>query len=288
VGDLLRDGRITEAEAEVHPQRNIVTRVLGVYDEVDVDLWPVDPVRGDRIVLCSDGLFNEVKADQITAVLRRLADPQDAAAELVRLANEGGGRDNTTVVVLDVVDDGGKAEAASEALAGDPSSRSRGSIDDPAGFATARGDEPDEPRGGGSSSKATAGRGTRRWRPRLTWRSLAFTLLVLAVIGGAFATIQWYGTSTYYVGFHDGQVAIFRGRPGGLLWIDPTLEEDTGITRPEVPQRYLPALESGSEQASLTEAKVYVSNIERDIIDSTTTTTAFVDPSVTTTTAVTP
>src|SRR3546814_18513133 len=100
---MVREGRISPAEAEVHPQRNIVTRVLGVYEQVEADLWPVDPVSGDRIVLCSDGLFNEVGDDQISAVLRRLDDPQDASAELVRLANEGGGRDNITVVVLDVV-----------------------------------------------------------------------------------------------------------------------------------------------------------------------------------------
>ena len=115
----MREGRITAEEAEVHPQRNIVTRVLGVYETVEVDLWPVDPVAGDRFLLCSDGLFNEVGDDQIGSVLRRLADPTEAAAELVRLANEGGGRDNITVVVVDVVDDGGVAEAASAALAGE-------------------------------------------------------------------------------------------------------------------------------------------------------------------------
>ena len=119
VADLMREGRISAEEAEVHPQRNIVTRVLGVYDQVDVDLWPVDAVRGDRLLLCSDGLFNEVAADQIAAVLRRLADPQEAAAELVRRALESGGRDNVTVLVLDVVDDGGVAEAASAALGDD-------------------------------------------------------------------------------------------------------------------------------------------------------------------------
>ena len=111
MADLVREGRITSEEAEVHPQRNIVTRVLGVYETVEVDLWPVDPVRGDRYLLCSDGLFNEVGADQISSVLRRLDDPNEAAAELVRLANEGGGRDNITVVVVDVLDDGGVSEA---------------------------------------------------------------------------------------------------------------------------------------------------------------------------------
>jgi protein phosphatase len=290
VGDLVREGRITEEEAEVHPQRNIVTRVLGVYPEVEIDLWPVDPVRGDRFVLCSDGLFNEVRPDQIGAVLRRLADPQEAADELVRLANEGGGRDNITVVVLDVVDDGGVAEQASAALAEEPSRV--GAAGDLAGFSTARGDEPG-PVAGAAAPKPEPDepRAKRNLRPSLTWRTLAFTVLVVVVIAGALATIQWYGTSTYYVGFDGDEVAIYRGRPGGLLWIDPKLEDDTGIKRSEVPERYLDALRDGSEQASLTQAKVYVSNIERDIIEeartttTTTSTTVALDPGATTSTA---
>ncbi|MDQ2648999.1 MAG: Stp1/IreP family PP2C-type Ser/Thr phosphatase [Actinomycetota bacterium] len=290
VGDLLREGRITEEEAEVHPQRNIVTRVLGVYPEVEIDIWPVDAVRGDRFVLCSDGLFNEVRAEQIAAVLRRLAEPQDAASELVRLANEGGGRDNITVAVLDVVDDGGIAEHASAALADEPGRR--GSETDLAGFSTARGDEPGPVVGASEPKDEPEVREpkARRGRPAFTWRTLAFLVLVIAVIGGAVATIQWYGTSTYYVGFDGDEVAIFQGRPGGLLWIDPELEDDTGIRRDEVPERYLDALESGSEQASLTQARVYVSNIERDIIEearttTTTTSTVPVDPNAVTTTA---
>jgi PPM family protein phosphatase len=287
VADLLREGRITEAEAEVHPQRNIVTRVLGVYEEVDVDLWPVDALEGDRLLLCSDGLFNEVTADQITAVLRRLADPHDAAAELVRRANEGGGRDNVTVVVLDVVDDGGVAEAASAGLAGDPSRTSTLPV---TGAAPARADGGG---GGRRSRRATrthdgggspAGDGDGRHRP--SWRSLAFALLVLAVVAGAFLTIHWYGTSTYYVAYDDDRVAIYQGRPGGLLWIDPELEQRTDIAEEDVPARYRRALDEGSEQSSLAAARRYVLNIERDIrattTTTTTTTTAPVDPSATT------
>jgi protein phosphatase len=91
--------------------------VLGPYEAIDADLWPVDALRGDRIILCSDGLSGEVTEDQISAVLRRLDDPTEAATELVRLANEAGGRDNITLIVVDVVDDGGVAEAASGAVA---------------------------------------------------------------------------------------------------------------------------------------------------------------------------
>ena len=277
VADLLREGRISETEAEVHPQRNIVTRVLGVYEEVDVDLWPVDAVQGDRVLLCSDGLVNEVTADQIAAVLRRLADPQDAASELVRRANEGGGRDNITVVLLDVVDDGGLAEAASAALEGRTTATSP---------AAAEAAAPAHARGRGRHRRDDEEPPTERrpLRERLRWRSLAFAIGVLAVVAGALLTIQWYGTSTYFVGVDDGEVVIYQGRPGGLLWIDPTLERRTGIDTDDVPVRYRDDLEEGREQSSLAEARRYVSNIERDIRATTTTTTTTtlpVDPNAT-------
>jgi protein phosphatase len=294
VAELVRDGRITAAEAEAHPQRNVITRVLGVYPEVAADLWPIDPVRGDRYVLCSDGLFNEVGDDQMAAVLRRLDDPTEAAGELVRLANEGGGRDNITVIVLDVVSDGGVAERASTALAGGASGLR--SSDDVAGFSRALDDDrlsddaldsvrtaPKQSRG-----ERRADRKARRaGRSRLTWRVLLFTLLLVAVIGGAIATIQWYGTSTYYVAFdEDGagdEVAIYQGRPGGLLWIDPTLEEATGVARADVPARYADDLGAGREHSSLAEARQYVANIERDISEREAATTTTTAPTTTTT-----
>src|SRR5206468_11591309 len=94
------------------------TRVLGNTPEVDVDEFPIDPFRGDRFLLCSDGLFNEVDDDEIATVLRAEHDPQVAVDELVRRANAAGGRDNITVIVVDVLDDGDRARQASAALAG--------------------------------------------------------------------------------------------------------------------------------------------------------------------------
>jgi PPM family protein phosphatase len=302
VADLVRDGRITEEEAEVHPQRNIVTRVLGVYETIDVDLWPVDPVAGDRLLLCSDGLFNEVGTDQISSVLRRLDDPTEAAAELVRLANESGGRDNITVVLVDVLDDGGVARAASAALAGEPSglesaAPNQSSDGDMAGFTTAMpaiaaeglSDEELESILTGTPSRAERRAERKRTpRTRFTWRVLVFLVLLVAVIGGALATIQWYGTSTYYVTFEDDEVVIYQGRPGGILWVDPELVEHTGIQREDVPARYVAAIEDGNEHPSLEEAHAYIDNIERDIeaLDEGTnpTTTTTTRPGSTTTT----
>jgi protein phosphatase len=116
VADMVREGSLSPEEAASHPQRNILTRVVGVYDEIPVDVITVVPHHGERYLLCSDGLFNEVTPEGIAAVMRRLADPHDVVDELIRLAVEGGGRDNVTVVVVDVVSDGGQSEAASVAL----------------------------------------------------------------------------------------------------------------------------------------------------------------------------
>ena len=112
VESLVRQGRITAEEAANHPQRNIITRALGVDPQVEVDSWELPAVPGDRFLLCSDGLFNEVEPDVIAAILGRLDDPDAAVAELVRLANEGGGRDNITCVVVDVLDGPGSADQA--------------------------------------------------------------------------------------------------------------------------------------------------------------------------------
>jgi hypothetical protein len=117
-------------------------------------------------------------------------------------------------------------------------------------------------------------------RTRVTWRVLVFVLLLVAVVGGALATIQWYGTSTYFVTFEDGEVVIYRGRPDGILWIDPEFEEGTGIPEEDVPERFVPAIRAGNEQATLGDARQLVANIRRDIEeleerdDTTTTTTA--------------
>ena len=109
---LVREGRITAAEAEVHPQRNIVTRALGVVEHVEVDSFHFIPKIGDRYLLCTDGLFNEVDAQAIATILASDPDPQAVADQLVAAANSGGGRDNITTVIADIVDVGEAAMPA--------------------------------------------------------------------------------------------------------------------------------------------------------------------------------
>lgn len=104
VQELVSGGEITAEEARTHPRRNIVTRALGIEPGVMVDTWTLAAVRGDRYILCSDGLVDEVSDAEIIAVCAAEADPQRVAEQLVAVANRNGGRDNVTVVVVDVVD----------------------------------------------------------------------------------------------------------------------------------------------------------------------------------------
>ena len=103
VQELVNTGHISEDEARAHPRRNIVTRALGIEPTVRVDTWLVPMVHGDRFILCSDGLVDEVHDDEIATIALGTADPQVCAEQLVAKANTNGGRDNITVVVVDVL-----------------------------------------------------------------------------------------------------------------------------------------------------------------------------------------
>jgi PPM family protein phosphatase len=102
---LYREGVLTREQADVHPLRSRILRAIGSEPDVEVDGWQVAPNGGDRVVLCSDGLTNELGDEDIVPVLAGHDDPTETAETLVRLAREHGGRDNVTVVVVDVVDD---------------------------------------------------------------------------------------------------------------------------------------------------------------------------------------
>ena len=99
VAEEVRQGRLTPEEAEVHPKRNALIRSLGVDSEVQVEVNQIEIASGDRLLLCSDGLWGEVDDQTIAAVLAS-EDPKDSVQTLVALANEAGGHDNVTVQIL--------------------------------------------------------------------------------------------------------------------------------------------------------------------------------------------
>ena len=101
VQQLVEAGVITREQARTHPRRNVVTRALGGGSGLHPDQWLFPVVAGERYLACSDGLFGELTDDVIRSLLAA-GDPQRAADELVSAANEAGGRDNVTAVVVDV------------------------------------------------------------------------------------------------------------------------------------------------------------------------------------------
>ncbi len=267
VEDMRAAGQISEAEAKVHPHRNIVTRALGIAARVDIDEFTIIPRSDDRYILCSDGLFNEVSAERITATLRRLADPKDAASELVRLANEGGGRDNITCVVVDVVDDDGRAARA--AAAGVASIRSRPGRPDVAGITTA---EVDPDAHAAPVTKPAPPPAPEPEGPKLrraTWRTAAFVVLFVAILVAAAGAVGWYSRGSYYVGYDaEGQVTVFKGRPDPVLWFHPTVEQRTGIAKAQVPGTEVDAIASGKQVSSLAAADDYLANMRSLICSS--------------------
>ena len=103
VNELIRAGHITEDEAAVHPQRSVITRALGLEPSIPIDSWLVEPAEGDRFLLCSDGLTNEVPVELIASIMRRIGDPEELVSDLVAEANAARGADNITAIVVDVV-----------------------------------------------------------------------------------------------------------------------------------------------------------------------------------------
>ena len=278
VGEWVREGRLSSEEARNHPNRNIVTRVLGSDDDIEVDSWLITPEVGDRYLVCSDGLSDEVDDPTIARTLLTMKDPDEAARRLVELANAAGGRDNITVIVVDVVDDGDRAASASAALRKDPPrTTSQATVE--------RQPTPkDLPHTGVVSAVPGTGPGTAPKQRRITWRAVVFVTAVVAVLVGAVVFVGWFARNTYYVGADGDDVVIYRGRPGGVLWIQPTEAEDTGLTLEDIQPSRREEVEAGHEASSLASARRYVDNITTTTTATTSTTTTSTTTSTTSTT----
>lgn len=266
--EMVRSGDLTAAEAAVHPHRHILTRALGAKEDVTVDLWRIEPVRGDRFLLCSDGLSNELEVDQIEGVLSSAADPQKAAELLVQAARTHGGSDNITAVVVDVVvgeeEDG--AVPAVTPVAPDfavPLETSQGFTKAPDGDLEHPAVLQEEPAPSRRERRRARRRERRlaRGRRLITLRTLIFSIVVVVVIAGAFAAIRWYNVNSYYVGVQDNELIIYQGRIGGFLWYHPVEVERTGVTIADVPSIAWADLQAGVEETSVAGARQYVSNL---------------------------
>ncbi|MER8042786.1 Stp1/IreP family PP2C-type Ser/Thr phosphatase [Streptomyces sp. NPDC094032] len=269
---LVDEGRITEEEATTHPQRSLLMRALGSGDHVEPDLSIREVRAGDRYLVCSDGLSGVVSHQTLEETLASYQGPQETVQELIQLALRGGGPDNITVIVADVLDvDGGDtlaghlsdtpvivgAVAENQAQLNDggamhtPAGRASGlgrpapHQQPPAGGFGPPGSGDDHGYGGmppqGSFGAYVDADYDDFDKPRSAgrrWLKRSFLLvLALAVVGGAlYGGWRWTQTQ-YYVGSKDEHVALYRGISQDLAWVKLSeVEKD----HPEIELKYLP------------------------------------------------
>jgi PPM family protein phosphatase len=115
VAELVRSGKLSPEEAEVHPQRSVITRALGTDPNVDVDTFSIQTQPGDVFLICSDGLTSMIDEGLILEeVDRHRADLKAAASSLIAAANRGGGEDNITVIAFEIVEEGAEDAPAED------------------------------------------------------------------------------------------------------------------------------------------------------------------------------
>ncbi|MBQ1365670.1 MAG: Stp1/IreP family PP2C-type Ser/Thr phosphatase [Clostridia bacterium] len=99
VGDMVRRGVLTEEQAACHPMRNYITRAVGTEDAIEVDLYCEERKKGDRWLICSDGLYSQITKTALEEAAQT-EDPETAADRLLQAALEGGGKDNITLILM--------------------------------------------------------------------------------------------------------------------------------------------------------------------------------------------
>jgi serine/threonine protein phosphatase PrpC len=202
VEEMRRKGQLTEAQAEDHPQRSIITRALGPEPEVQVDLQTVPAKSGDVFLICSDGLTTMLDDEKIARLLGRASTMQTAVRALVDEANRAGGRDNITVVVFKLLDVAAPSSAPEGATLIGPAAEEAGltatEVRRRAAAEAAR-----------KRREELAAKPKRR-RARTAVKVLAGVLVVAALAFGA-----WYGTrQVWFLGSDSaGRVALYRGLP---------------------------------------------------------------------------
>jgi PPM family protein phosphatase len=203
VEEMRRKGQITDAQAEEHPQRSIITRALGPEPEVEVDLQTVPAAPGDLFLLCSDGLTTMVDEDRIAAVLSSAGSVREAVRTLVDEANGAGGRDNITALAFRLGDAAAPlGEAPEEATL-------VGAAAEEAGLTAT------EVRRRAAAAAARERRERLGAKPRRRGLRTAAKLLAVVAILAALAFGAWYGNrQVWFLGTDDsGRVALYRGLP---------------------------------------------------------------------------
>ena len=290
VQSLVDDGRITAAQAATHPQRSLVMRALQSGTEAEPDLSTFPATAGDRYMLCSDGLSDVVTEATLRETLMRYPDRDQAVTELIDLAIRGGGPDNITCIVADVVDEVSEPAGQVSVMVGAASNgdgRPQLRTDSPAARAhqltqagpttrrtakhSARTDvtyvgipeldlspeEEDEDEG------QTGARTRRRRWPIVT---TILVILVIVIFGGGFAAWR-YTQSQYYVGTDGHQVIIYRGINQKVAFVNLSgVYQKTGILLSQVPPTDKAQVQATTPASSLADARKTVNSIRQAVL----------------------
>ncbi|WP_299529742.1 Stp1/IreP family PP2C-type Ser/Thr phosphatase [uncultured Streptomyces sp.] len=277
---LVDEGRITEEEATTHPQRSLLMRALGSGDHVEPDLSIREVRAGDRYLICSDGLSGVVSHQTMEETLASYQGPQETIQELIQLALRGGGPDNITCIVADVLDVDGNdtlagrlndtpvivgAVAENQAQLSDggamqtPAGRAAGlgrTVPPPAGAFGPPGSGDDSGYGDGPSGAYDAYTDDDFEKPRKKrpWLKRGFyVVLALAVVGGGlYGGYRWTQTQ-FYVGAKEDNVALYRGISQDLAWVSLSKVE---TDHPEIELKYLPPYQRKKVESTIAEGNL--------------------------------
>lgn len=266
VQTLVDEGRITEAEARVHPHRNLILRAIDGQREAEPDLFVLAMVAGDRLMLCSDGVCGTLDDARMRDILST-GTPDFSAVELLRASLEAGSSDNVTCMVADVTEEethdtipqlvGAAAELRRRKLFKGHRSGDTGELEPLTGDeesdlpAGARLDDPVDPEAARYAPRPPIG---RRWIRRILG-----ALLVLGLLWAGLGTAYSWTQRQFYVGVEDGEVTIFRGLPTTVVGFDLGKPfEHSGIAVATLPAFDAESVRNGVSQNSRAAAEKYV------------------------------
>ena len=280
VQSLIDEGRLTEEEAEGHPQRSLVTRVLTGQHDDEPDLAIREAHIGDRYLLCSDGLSGFVAGETIQEVLEQAMPPGRTADRLVELAMRAGAPDNVTCIIGDVIDlDKDQAPPTAHEVVGAAAERkvtaTRSIPVTPADKAAALSrhatgaDATEATEEAESIRLAEEGPSSGRWR-WLKGSSLVVLVLV-ALAGGGYAAYDW-SQRQYYVGAALGHVAIYQGVSQNIgPWTLSHVIDESDIALSDLPDFYRGKVDSTLSSANLPEARRLVTELRERAMECQTT-----------------
>jgi PPM family protein phosphatase len=269
VQSLIDEGRITQREAEGHPQRSLVTRVLTGQDEDEPDLAMREARVGDRYLLCSDGLSGFVARETIQEILVQAQPPGVTADRLVELAMRAGAPDNVTCLIGDIVDlNTDEAPPTAQEVVGAAAERrittTRAVAATPAAKAAALSRQALGTDGAAAERAESHRESDPDPRPG-RWRWLKISSLVLlgltAVAGGSYAAYTW-SQQQYYVGEANGHVAIYQGVSQNIgPWELSHVVDQSDIALRDLPEFYRSKLDSTVSTTHVEESRRLVTDL---------------------------